>query len=108
MYLILTTMRLNIDPSGPPQEALDPAVGHEVLAELRKEIHRLQLRHQELLRSQERLVVEMERAVEKRDNISVKVCVDGFPHKYLTYVPKIGRISLYSNFIQIGTLAMVF
>lgn len=57
----------------PPQEALDPAVGQEALAELRKEIHRLQLRHGELLRSQERLVQDMERAVEKRDTISIKV-----------------------------------
>lgn len=97
MYLMLTTMHLNNDPSVPPQEVLDPAVGQEVLAELRKEIHRLQLRHQELLRSQERLVVEMERAVEKRYTISVKARVDGLPHKHLTYVPKIGRISRHSN-----------
>ena len=48
-------------------------MGQEALAELRREIHRLQLRHAELLRSQERLVQEMERAVEKRGTISVKV-----------------------------------
>ena len=56
------------------QEALDPSVGQEALAELRQRIHRLQLRHGELLRGQERLVADMERAVSKRDVISLEVC----------------------------------
>ncbi len=55
------------------QDAIDPNYGNEAVAVLRKEISRLQHRYGELLREQERLVQEMERAVLKRDIISMKV-----------------------------------
>lgn len=60
-------------PTTPRQDAIDPTYGNEASAELRKEISRLQHRYGDLLREQERLVGEMERAVLKRAVISVKV-----------------------------------
>jgi hypothetical protein len=35
---------------------LDPSVGEGVVASMRKEVHRMELRHAELLRTQERLM----------------------------------------------------
>jgi hypothetical protein len=35
---------------------LDPSVGQGVVAAMRKEVHRMQLRHADLLRTQERLM----------------------------------------------------
>ena len=55
------------------QEALDPTVGTDVVGAMKKEIHRMQLRHRELLRKQEMLIKEMERAIAKRDMIATKV-----------------------------------
>ena len=54
------------------QEALDPSVGTDVVGAMKKEIHRMQLRHKELLRKQEILITEMERAITKRDMIATK------------------------------------
>jgi chromosome segregation ATPase len=54
------------------QEALDPSIGESELAGMEKEIHRMRLRHDALKRDQERLVAEMERAIEKRDVIALK------------------------------------
>ncbi|KAG2423494.1 hypothetical protein HXX76_015242 [Chlamydomonas incerta] len=54
------------------QEVLDPTVGQDVVAEMKKEIHRMQLRHTELMRLQEKLVSDMEKALMKREIISVK------------------------------------
>jgi hypothetical protein len=38
------------------QAMLDPSVGEGVVASMRKEVHRMELRHAELLRTQERLM----------------------------------------------------
>merc|ERR1711977_532184 len=54
------------------QEALDPAVGQVESTAMKKEIHRMELRLDQLKRRQEQMIMEMERAVHKRDAISLK------------------------------------
>lgn len=54
------------------QEALDPNVGQSELQELKKEIHRMELRLEDLRKKQEQLISEMERAVYKRETIQLK------------------------------------
>merc|ERR1719305_184089 len=54
------------------QEALDPAVGQVESSAMQKEIHRMELRHDQLKRRQEQMIMEMERAIHKRDAISLK------------------------------------
>jgi len=54
------------------QEALDPNVGQADAAAMRKEIHRMELRLDQLRRRQEQMIVEMERAIHKRDAIALK------------------------------------
>ena len=53
-------------------KALDPSVGQGEIAEMEKEIHRMSIRFESLRREQERLIVEMERAVDKREVIATK------------------------------------
>jgi chromosome segregation ATPase len=54
------------------QEALDPNVGQAETAAMHKEIHRMELRLDQLKRRQEQMIVEMERAIHKRDAIALK------------------------------------
>merc|ERR1711904_520262 len=54
------------------QEALDPAIGQVESTAMQKEIHRMELRHDQLKRRQEQMIMEMERAIHKRDAISLK------------------------------------
>ncbi|KAK3238744.1 hypothetical protein CYMTET_51272 [Cymbomonas tetramitiformis] len=54
------------------QEALDPSIGGDIVDAMKKEIHRMTLRHAELLKQQERLIQEMEKAITRRDFITVK------------------------------------
>lgn len=54
------------------QEALDPTVGESEIKGMEKDIHRMKLRHEAVSREQERLVAEMERAIEKREVIAMK------------------------------------
>ncbi len=54
------------------QQALDPSVGELETTAMKKEIHRMQLRLEQLKRRQEQIIVEMERAVYKRDSIQMK------------------------------------
>jgi coiled-coil domain-containing protein 40 len=54
------------------QEALDPSAGAEELNGMEKEVNRMRARYETLKRDQERLVVEMERSIEKRDVIATK------------------------------------
>merc|ERR1719265_871738 len=54
------------------QEALDPNVGQADAAAMKKEIHRMEWRLEQLKRRQESMIVEMERAVHKRDAIALK------------------------------------
>merc|ERR1740138_475444 len=54
------------------QEALDPNIGQADTAAMRKEIHRMELRLDQLKRRQEQMILEMERAIHKRDVIASK------------------------------------
>ncbi|KAM3134913.1 hypothetical protein pb186bvf_012913 [Paramecium bursaria] len=54
------------------QDALDPNVGQSELQELKKEIHRMELRRDDQKKQQEKLINEMERAVFKRETIQLK------------------------------------
>ena len=55
------------------QEVLDPTVGTDVVGAMRREIHRMELRLGDLGRLQEKLISDMERAINKRETISMKV-----------------------------------
>jgi hypothetical protein len=54
------------------QKSLDPAAGADKVRAIRKEVHRMRLRRNELLRSQERLQARLQRGIAKREAISVK------------------------------------
>lgn len=54
------------------QDALDPSVGAAETAAMEKEIARMRARYEALKRDQERLVAEMQRAIEKREVIAMK------------------------------------
>jgi len=54
------------------QEALDPSVGENELASMEKEVNRMRSRYETMKRDQEKLIAEMERAIEKRDVIAMK------------------------------------
>merc|ERR1711920_1181218 len=54
------------------QEALDPNIGQADSAAMKKEIHRMELRLEQLKRRQEQMIMEMERAIHKRDAIALK------------------------------------
>lgn len=51
------------------QEALDPEVGATEVKAMKKEIHRMKLRHASLLRQQEKMVQDMEKAIVRREHI---------------------------------------
>ncbi|EGR29882.1 hypothetical protein IMG5_146550 [Ichthyophthirius multifiliis] len=54
------------------QDALDPTVGQTEIQELKKEIHRMELRLDEFRKKQETIIAEMERTVYKRETIQLK------------------------------------
>jgi len=54
------------------QQALDPNVGQSESSAMHKEIHRMELRLEQLKRRQEQMIMEMERAIHKRDAIALK------------------------------------
>lgn len=54
------------------RSALDPTVGVQESETMEREIHRMQLRFEALKREQERLSIEMERAVTKRAAIAIR------------------------------------
>jgi len=54
------------------QAALDPEVGAAEVRAMQREIHRMRLRYSQLQRRQEQMIIEMERAIYKRDNIEAK------------------------------------
>jgi chromosome segregation ATPase len=54
------------------QDALDPEIGQSEIKELQKDIHRMELRLNEIRKRQEQTIFEMERAVNKRDTIQLK------------------------------------
>lgn len=51
------------------QEALDPNVGQSEIEELTKELHRMELKYQSLIKAQEKINTEMLRAVNKKEDI---------------------------------------
>jgi len=53
-------------------EALDPSVGQMETACMKKEIHRMELRRDQLKRRQEQMIAEMERCIHKRDTITLR------------------------------------
>mmetsp|Transcript_9071 Transcript_9071/g.15585 ORF Transcript_9071/g.15585 Transcript_9071/m.15585 type:complete len:897 (+) Transcript_9071:228-2918(+) len=57
------------------QDALDPTIGGDIVEAMKKEIHRMELRRTELARQQEKLITEMEKAILRRDLISMKARV---------------------------------
>merc|ERR1719316_1207221 len=54
------------------QSALDPNVGAAETSAMTKEIHRMELRLDQIKRRQESMLMEMERAIHKRDAIQLK------------------------------------
>merc|ERR1719183_2894971 len=54
------------------QEALDPNIGQADTAAMRKEIHRMELRLDQLKRRQDQMIIEMQRTISKRDVIASK------------------------------------
>ena len=54
------------------REALDPTIGQLETQTMEKEIHRMNLRYEALLREQERLSIEMEQAILKRSSIALR------------------------------------
>jgi chromosome segregation ATPase len=54
------------------QEALDPNVGQSEIEELKKELHRMELRYASLLKEQSKILSEAERAIDKRETIEVR------------------------------------
>jgi len=52
--------------------ALDPTVGQKETEDMEREIHRMALRFEALKREQERLSIEMERAINKRSTITTR------------------------------------
>merc|ERR1712194_826130 len=54
------------------QKALDPSVGNMETVAMKREIHRMELRLEQLKRRQEQIIVEMERAVHKRSALQLK------------------------------------
>jgi len=54
------------------QSALDPEIGQTEIKSLKKEIHRMELRLEEVRKRQEQTIHEMERSVYKREMIQVK------------------------------------
>lgn len=54
------------------QDHLDPNVGRSEIEELTKELHRMELKYQSLLKSQDKLITEINRVVRKKRDIEMK------------------------------------
>jgi 16S rRNA C967 or C1407 C5-methylase (RsmB/RsmF family) len=54
------------------QDALDPNIGQTEIVAMKKELHRMELRYEQLRKKQEEMIKEMERAVFKRETIQLK------------------------------------
>lgn len=54
------------------QDSLDPTIGQTEIVAMRKEIHRMELRYDQLRKRQEEMIKDMERAVFKRETIQLK------------------------------------
>ncbi len=54
------------------QETLDPSVGQQEITKLKKKLHLKELKFNELKKKQELIILEIEKVVNKRDNINLK------------------------------------
>jgi hypothetical protein len=54
------------------QDALDPNVGQSEIEDLKKEIHRMELKYNSIRKAQDEIVVEMNRAAKKKESIQLK------------------------------------
>ena len=54
------------------QEALDPNVGQSEIEELKKELHRMELRYASLLKEQSKIIAQAQRAIDKKEQIELK------------------------------------
>ena len=54
------------------QDALDPTIGQVEIVAMKKEIHRMELRYEQLRKKQEEMIKDMERSVFKRETIQLK------------------------------------
>lgn len=54
------------------QQALDPNVGQSEIEELKKELHRMELKFNSLIKEQDKITTEMLRAVNKKADIELK------------------------------------
>ena len=54
------------------QDVIDPSVGQTENEELKRELHRMELRHTSLLKEQQKILAEAERAIDKREIINVR------------------------------------
>merc|ERR1719183_3105226 len=88
------------------QEALDPNVGQAETAAMHKEIHRMELRLDQLKRRQEQMIVEMERAIHKRDAIALKYEPQAKKNKQVTSAANLKRqITSLKNNLRLCTQA---
>lgn len=54
------------------QQALDPNVGQSEIEELKKQLHRMELRYNSLLKEQSKILAQAERAIDKRETIQIR------------------------------------
>lgn len=88
------------------QEALDPNIGQAESAAMQKEIHRMELRLDQLKRRQEQMIMEMERAIHKRDAIALKYEPKAKKNKQVTTAANLKRqIQSLKNNLRLCTQA---
>merc|ERR1719163_1925343 len=88
------------------QAALDPNVGQSEAAAMVKEIHRMELRLDQLKRRQEQMIMEMERAIHKRDAIALKYEPKAKKNKQVTSQANLKRqIQSLKNNLRLCTQA---
>merc|ERR1719238_186998 len=88
------------------QEALDPSVGQVESTAMKKEIHRMELRLDQLKRRQEQMIMEMERAIHKRDAIALKYEPKAKKDKQVTTAANLKRqIQSLKNNLRLCTQA---
>ena len=59
------------------QDHLDPTIGQTEIVAMKKEIHRMELRYEQLRKKQEEMIKDMERSVFKRETIQLKYLPKG-------------------------------
>merc|ERR1719183_1772307 len=88
------------------QAALDPNVGQAEASAMHKEIHRMELRLDQLKRRQEQMIMEMERAIHKRDAIALKYEPAAKKNKQVTSAANLKRqIQSLKNNLRLCTQA---